>query len=207
MSVVSLFVPETIKTYDSDFNGQIKLVRFANDLRIDAGGLTQSGHVMIGIFSSGIKNLLPKDFVPKKILMLGLGGGSVVKWLAKKYQDASITAVEIDPVMIKIAKEHFHVDKVKNLKIITADAVDYIKTTKDHFDLILLDCYQGYQTPPSFDDPKVIKIMKSKTDYLLVNRLYWDDFKLKADDFIEKMSPHFRIKSVFTASNLVIHLS
>ena len=74
MSLVSLFTPETIKTYPSDFNGAIKLIRFAGDLRLDVGGLTQSGSVMVGIFDLGIKNLLPKGYLPKSVLLLGLGG-------------------------------------------------------------------------------------------------------------------------------------
>ncbi len=207
MSIVSLFVPETLKIYHSEFNGEIKLIRFADDLRLDVGGLTQSGNVMVGIFATGINNLLPPDCVPAKILMLGLGGGSVVKWLAKKYKRAKITAVEIDPVMIEIARRHFHVDVIKNLKIINQDAVGFIKKTKERYDIILVDCYQGHATPEGFDDPKTLRQMKSHCDYLLVNRLYWDDFKTQTDDFVAKMSQSFQIKSVFTASNLVISLS
>ncbi|MFZ2202328.1 MAG: hypothetical protein WAV56_02915, partial [Microgenomates group bacterium] len=85
MSLVSLFTPETIKTYHSDFNGEIKLIRFADDLRLDVGGLTQSGNVMVGIFNIGLTHLLPKDYHPESILLLGLGGGSVIKYLRRRY--------------------------------------------------------------------------------------------------------------------------
>lgn len=206
MSLKSLFTPETIKTYRSDFNGDIKLIRFAGDLRLDVDGLTQSGDVMVGIFSLGINNLLPKNYRPKSVLLLGLGGGSVIKWLRRRYPSARLTAVEIDPVMIAIAKKHFHIAKIKNLKIINADAVDYIQKAKAKFDLILVDCFQGHTTPAGFDDPAVLKTMKSKCDHLLLNRLYWDDFKIKTDAFVAAIAPFFQVKSVYTASNLVISL-
>ena len=45
------------------------------------------------------------------------------------------------------------------------------------------------------------------SDHTLINRLYWDDFKLKTDDFVAKISPTFQIKSVYTASNLIISLN
>src|SRR3989338_5507595 len=206
MSLVSLFTPETIKIYHSDFNGDIKLIHFAGDLRLDVGGLTQSGHVMVGIFDLGIKNLIPKGYLPKSVLLLGLGGGSVIKYLRRRYPPARLTAVEIDSVMIAIARKHFGLGKVKNLKIVNQDAVEYIKQAKEHYSLILVDCYQGYQTPPGFGEVKVLAKMKSLCDQLLINRLYWDDFKLQTDDFVAKMSPHFRVKSVYTASNLIISI-
>lgn len=207
MSLVSLFTPETIKTYHSDFNADIKLIRFADDLRLDVGGLTQSGNVMVGIFNIGLGHLLPENYRPEQVLLLGLGGGSVIKYLRRRYPKTKLTAVEIDPVMIEIAKKHFHIAKIKNLKIINADAVDYIQKTKDRFDLILVDCFQGHTTPSGFDDPRVLKVMKSKCNHLLLNRLYWDDFKIKTDAFIAALAPHFQVKSVYTASNLVIGLN
>ncbi len=206
MSLVSLFTPETIKTYHSDFNGEIKLIRFADDLRLDVGGLTQSGNVMVGIFDIGLKHLLPKDYRPESVLLLGLGGGSVIKYLRRRYPRARLTAVEIDPVMIDIARRHFHIKQVRNLKIVNEDAVKFIKETKEKFGLILVDCYQGHQTPPGFDDVRVLAKMKSLGDHLLINRLYWDDFKLETDRFVAKLAPHFRVRSVYTASNLVISL-
>lgn len=206
MSLVSLFTPETVKTYHSDFNGDIKLIRFADDLRLDVGGLTQSGNVMVGIFDLGLKHLLPANYIPESVLLLGLGGGSVVRYLRRRYPGARLTAVEIDPVMIEIAKKHFGIGKVQDLKIINQDAVAYIIKAKEKYSLILVDCYQGYQTPPGFDDVRVLSKMRSLCDHLLLNRLYWDDFKLKTDEFVAKMSPDFQVKSVYTASNLVISL-
>jgi len=206
MSLVSLFTPETIKIYHSDFNGDIKLIRFAQDLRLDVGGLTQSGNVMVGIFDIGIKNLLPKGYVPQSVLLLGLGGGSVVHYLRRRYPLARLTAIEIDPVMIAIARKHFGLGQVKNLKIVNQDAVEYIKQAKEHYSLILVDCYQGYQTPPGFAEVKVLAKMTSLCDHLLINRLYWEDFKLQTDNFVAKISPHFRVRSVYTASNLIISI-
>jgi len=206
MSLVSLFTPETIKTYPSDFNGAIKLIRFAGDLRLDVGGLTQSGSVMVGIFDLGIKNLLPKGYLPKSVLLLGLGGGSVIKYLRRRYPLARLTTVEIDPVMVEVAKKHFHIDSVKNLKIINNDAVAFIKNAKEKYSLILVDCFHGHQTPPGFGQVRVLAKMKSLCDHLLINRLYWDDFKLQTDDFVAKMGGHFQVKSVYTASNLIISI-
>lgn len=207
MSLKCLFVPEIIKTFRSDFNGEIKLIRYVNEYRLDAGGLTQSGSVMVWIWSAAVKNLLPNNFQPKNILLLGLGGGSAIFWLRRRFPKAHLTAVEIDPVMIDLARKYFKVGKIKNLKIVNTDAVEFIKNTKDNYSLILMDCYRGYTTPADFEDIGVLKKMKQIGETVLINRLYWDDHKLATDEFVTNLSPHFRIKSVYTASNLVISIN
>ena len=44
---------------------------------------------------------------PKKILMLGLGGGSISTYLGRFMPETAITTVEIDPGVIKAAKSYF----------------------------------------------------------------------------------------------------
>jgi len=206
MSIKQLFAPETVKTYHSDFNGEIQLIKFVNSLRLDVGGLTQSGDVMVWVWSSAIKNLLPKDYRPESILVLGLGGGSALFWLRRRFPAARLTAVEIDPVMVEVAKKDFHVDRIKDLTIINSDAVEFIKKTKEKYSLVLMDCYQGFLTPSGFEDIKVLQRMKKVGEIVLLNRLYWDQHKTATDEFVAKLSSHFQVKSVYTASNLVISL-
>ena len=58
----------------------------------------------------------------KKILVLGLGAGSIVKVINKYFPKSKITAVEIDPMMVEIGKKHFDLEKARNLEIIIGDA-------------------------------------------------------------------------------------
>jgi spermidine synthase len=109
--------------------------------------------------------------------------------------------------MIEIAQKYFHIGKVKDLTIVNQDAVEFIKKTKQNLSLILMDCYQGFKTPAGFVDVKVLQKMKRVGDNVLLNRLYWDEHKTATDEFVAKISHHFRIKSVYTASNLIISIS
>lgn len=206
MSFKQLLAPETIAILHSEFNGEIQLIKFMNALRLEVGGLTQSGDVMVWIWSQSIKNLLPKNFSPESILLLGLGGGSALFWLRRRFPKTHLTVVEIDPVMIEIAQKYFHIGKIKDLTIVNQDAVEFIKKTKQNFSLILMDCYQGFKTPAGFVDVKVLRKMNRVGENVLLNRLYWDQHKTTTDEFVAKISHYFRIKSVYTASNLIISL-
>jgi spermidine synthase len=207
MSVKSYFAPEVIKTFKSDFNTKVQLIDFSGQLRLDMGDLTQSGQVIEKIWSKAFKKLIPPKFIPKKVLILGLGAGSVTKVIARKWSKAEVLGIEIDPVVIKIAKEYFKVDKIKNLKVLNQDAQKFVKANQDRFDLVLVDCYQGYKIPPIFEDPKFLKKLKSKGQVVLVNRLFWDGHKLKTLKFLEKLNKSFSTLTCRTPSNLVISIS
>ena len=53
-----------------------------------------------------------------------------------------IHGVDIDPVVIAIGLQYFHLDSIKNLQIFLCDAQDYIKTTHVKYDLVIVDIFQ-----------------------------------------------------------------
>ena len=44
---------------------------------------------------------------PRRILVVGLGGGALPSFLRVHYPDAAIDAVEIDPQVVEVAKDFF----------------------------------------------------------------------------------------------------
>ncbi len=45
------------------------------------------------------------------MLLVGLGGGSIPKKLNKEFPNLEIDAIELDPEVIRIAKDHFNVKR------------------------------------------------------------------------------------------------
>jgi spermidine synthase len=82
------------------------------------------------------------------ILVLGVAGGSVIKTLVDEISfEGKITGVEIDKYVITIANEYFYLDKIQNLEIIIDDAFEFVLKTKDNYDLIIIDIFQGTKMP------------------------------------------------------------
>jgi precorrin-6B methylase 2 len=77
---------------------------------------------------------------PKRILMLGLGGGSAQRLFHHYCPDARILTVEVDPEVVRIAREHFFFDD-KKLLVVISDARDYLERTKGKFDIIIQDTF------------------------------------------------------------------
>lgn len=84
--------------------------------------------------------------VPKKVLVMGAGDGQLVRELVKYKDLESVTVVEIDPVMTRIAQEH-PVMRAMNgdafsdprVKILHGDAYRFVQESREKFDAIYLD--------------------------------------------------------------------
>ncbi|MCC6889780.1 MAG: fused MFS/spermidine synthase [Hyphomicrobiales bacterium] len=83
----------------------------------------------------------------KRILMLGLGGGSISTYYARAMRDVQIDTVELDQRVIDVAKEYFALRETPRVRYIAADGRVFLNRTKERYDLILLDAYRGGYVP------------------------------------------------------------
>lgn len=84
--------------------------------------------------------------IPKNVLVLGAGDGLLIKELLKYPEVKSITHVELDPAMLKIARTHPVFLKMNEGSLMnervqtqTGDAFHFIRNTTKKFDAIYLD--------------------------------------------------------------------
>ncbi|WP_160153847.1 methyltransferase domain-containing protein [Microbulbifer sp. ALW1] len=91
--------------------------------------------------------LLPAFFLPEKqiqrVLLLGVGGGALIRLLQKFVQPESIVGVDIDPVHLTVARRYFG---VQGVELVCADAREFIagldsSNTSAPFDLIVDDLF------------------------------------------------------------------
>lgn len=77
----------------------------------------------------------------KNVMIVGLGGGSMVHFLQKYDPEVSVEAVEIDPVVVQLAEKYFKVKQNDKVKLVVADAFEYLKETKSKYDTIYMDAF------------------------------------------------------------------
>ena len=83
----------------------------------------------------------------KKMLIIGLGGGSIPKKLQKEFPSLEVDVVEIDPEVIQMAKNHFNVRDGKNLRLHAQDGRLFLNRTTHQYDIILIDAYYSDAMP------------------------------------------------------------
>jgi spermidine synthase len=89
---------------------------------------------------------------PRRLLVIGLGGGSIPMALAALLPDAQIDTVEIDPAVIRTAERYFGFRPGPQLRAYAQDGRDFVSAARargDRYDAVLLDAFDQDGIPPA----------------------------------------------------------
>ena len=88
--------------------------------------------------------LRPEAEWPRRVLLIGLGAGSQVKFLFRHRPQAQLTVVEINAQVVAAARQHFKLpEDDQRLRILIDDGVHYVQSATESFDLILVDGFDA----------------------------------------------------------------
>ena len=99
---------------------------------------------------------------PADVLFVGLGAGVMPRWFNRHYPEVNVDVVEIDPVMVDVAKKFFYFREKEEMKVHVRDGRTFIKRTKNRYDLIFLDAYRGENIPFHLTTVEFLREVKRK---------------------------------------------
>lgn len=82
-----------------------------------------------------------------RILEVGFGGGRTSWYLHRFMPTVPITSVELDPVVLELARKYFGVKDETNFTVATGDGRTFLKNSNEHYDVIFIDAYRGPFVP------------------------------------------------------------
>ena len=89
---------------------------------------------------------------PKKIVMVGLGGGSLAKFCYRNLPKTRISVVEIDDRVIAL-REEFHVPADDHrFRIVRDDGARYISRSSELIDVVVVDAFDAVGLAPTLAD-------------------------------------------------------
>lgn len=92
------------------------------------------GMMMFLLFSGNVKD----------VLMMGLGGGSIAKFIYHYLPELHTRVLEINPDVIRVARSHFYLpEDDERLQVIEGDGAAYIMSHPETADVLLLDAFDG----------------------------------------------------------------
>lgn len=201
----------TIRQERSKFNGLIKVTMAFNMPRLIVDDMVQSGGMVRKIWDKAISKLKKEKKRVHHALVLGFGCGDCAFRIRQYYPHAQITGIEIDEKIIEMAKSYFNLHKLKNLNLVIEDGVKFVKTTKEKYDLVLVDAYLGKKVPKVFKSERFFKNLVKILDQdgmVVFNHLFFSNEKQKAKKMVQSLEKYFnKIKLVRVASNLLIFAS
>jgi spermidine synthase len=77
---------------------------------------------------------------PESVLLLGLGGGTMLRQLRRLCPDTRFVAVEIDAAIVKLARDHMDLDAI-GAEVIVADAYAWLDHATEQFDVVIDDLF------------------------------------------------------------------
>jgi spermidine synthase len=87
---------------------------------------------------------------PERILILGLGGGTLPSTFQRLFPSAAIDAVEIDPAVVRVARKFFSFEPGPDTRVLEEDGRVFVKRMQRkgaQYDLIILDAFDHEYIP------------------------------------------------------------
>lgn len=108
----------------------------------------------------------------QRILMLGMGGGSMARQLNTLLPKASIHIVELRQAVIDIAYDYFELPDVPEIEAIQEDALLFVQNALSRYDVIIVDLFDEAGIPKPFTQPSFQRDLEknvSKNGLILFN--------------------------------------
>ena len=98
---------------------------------------------------------------PKRVLMIGLAGGAMVRFLKEYYLEVEVDVVEIDPEVVAVAKRYFGVQNGIHHRIYVEDGRVFVKQTPRRYDWVILDAFHADTVPHHLTTVEFMEEVKS----------------------------------------------
>ncbi|MFN5888948.1 MAG: spermidine synthase [Bacteroidota bacterium] len=155
---LSYLWPQRVLSKPSNYTGNLLLLAWRGKYMLDTERVNYSFGSLHTIMEKTLAELKVKHALFDRVLMLGYGGGSAAEIIHQHYQrEAAIVGIEIDPVVIELAKSYFY---SKGVRILQENAFDYLRKASENsweYDVILVDLFIDDIVPEAVTQEDFIK--------------------------------------------------
>lgn len=137
-------------------------------LRFERNGVDQSA-VKIGdpdhIVFAYMKSLMAAVALrpdAKRVLLIGIGGGTFPMIMRKHRPDVFIDAVDIDPIVVEVAEHDLGFQPDAKLVVHIEDGRKFVEESQDSYDLIVLDAYSPDNIPMRLATRQFLEAVKRR---------------------------------------------
>jgi len=146
---------------------------------------------------------------PERILLIGLGGGSIPRVMARCYPEARIDIVDIDEGVVNVAKRFFFFKPTSNMKITVMDGRRFLHSSKDKYDIIFLDAYDDLSIPFHLTTKEFFQIVRQRlaTGGIVASNVWGpntDEFYLSEVKTYQEVFSHVYLIDAVPSNNYIL---
>jgi spermidine synthase len=97
-----------------------------------------------------------------RTLIIGLGGGSVVKRMWRDYPGMHIDVVELDPEIVEVAHRFFEVPRDERIRVITGDGRAYMESCTETYDIVIVDAFDEDRVPRPLTTEEFLRLVRDR---------------------------------------------
>ena len=102
---------------------------------------------------------------PRRVLMVGLGGGSLAKFVYHRLPETTVEVLEINPDVVAIARRYFQVPAGdERLTVRVCDGAEFMEREGTGYDAILVDGYDDDEPPASLSSRQFYLACRKRLD-------------------------------------------
>ena len=98
----------------------------------------------------------------KSVLEIGFGGGRTAWYLHKQMPEIEMLSVELDPVVVDLARKYFGIRTNEKFRVKVADGRRHMLVDETRHDVIMIDAYRGPFVPFHLLTKEFFKVVKSR---------------------------------------------
>lgn len=98
----------------------------------------------------------------KRVLHIGLGGGSIVKRMWRDFPELQMDVVELDKEVVSVARRFFALPDDPRIDVHVDDGRQYLLKNNDRFDLIVIDAFFSDSIPAHLATREFVELARSR---------------------------------------------
>ena len=200
---------KVIEKSASMLNGTLEVRKLGDVLMLNSANTNYSFGGLHRVFRKAFEKVSIAERDISNVLILGFGAGSVASILLEEYKiSCKIRAVEKDPEVIRLGREYFDTQRYAGLEIIEADAEEFMRNEKLHYDLIIVDLYVDIEVPAFCHSLEFISALQSclaEKGMIMFNKMLYNHKARQEAQELEKKfnSLQGRVKVLKIRENVV----
>lgn len=150
----------TYRIVDTTYNRRPARILYGSDNSPQSGTALDDDEELLFDYNQRFMEMI-MSCQPKKILVIGGGTCTLPSAAHRLFPDLEIDVIEIDKLLIELAYRFFELPRSPRLRVFINDALHHLASTKERYDMIIIDAFHGYTIPPHLLEPKTILMYKN----------------------------------------------
>lgn len=134
------------KIIDTRYNGRPARVLYGSHGSPQSGAARDDSPELLFDYNQRFLELMMSRR-PKRVLIIGGGAFMLPIAAFHRFPAMHLDVVEIDPLLVTLAKDFFELPDDKRLTVHVGDGVAFIASSKEKYDMIIIDAFSGYDIP------------------------------------------------------------